>query len=241
MDTTILGNGGLGHAIARELRARGEPEPRLRGRPGAGNHPVELFRGVDIVFDASRGDAVLANVAAALDGGAKRIVIATTGWAGDVGRVEEMLRHAGAVAVVAPNLSVGAALFLRLVDLAGELFGAVDGFEPYVLEWHRRSKLDRPSGTALEIGRRLRARTGGRAIEVASIRAGDSPGMHRVGFDAPGETVELQLTARDRSAYAAGALAAAGWLLRARRTPGIHPFDRVVDELLARPALSATA
>ena len=59
--------------------------------------------------------------------------------------------------------------------------------------------------------------------------------MHLVGFDAAGETVELRLTARDRSAYATGVLAAADWLRRAARAPGIHPFDPVVDELLARP------
>ena len=73
------------------------------------------------------------------------------------------------------------------------------------------------------------------------IRAGASPGMHLVGFDSPGETIELRLTARDRSAYAAGALAAADWLSRTARSPGIHHFDEVVDELLAAPALAATA
>jgi len=59
--------------------------------------------------------------------------------------------------------------------------------------------------------------------------------MHLVGFDAPGETLELRLTARDRSAYAAGALAAADWLLAQPRTAGIHPFDEVVDDLLSTP------
>ena len=63
--------------------------------------------------------------------------------------------------------------------------------------------------------------------------------MHLVGFDAAGETVELRLTARDRTPYAAGILAAADWLRRAPRTPGIHPFDPVVDELLARRAAVA--
>ena len=70
-------------------------------------------------------------------------------------------------------------------------------------------------------------------LEVAVLRAGSSPGMHLVGFDAPGETVELRLTARNRSAYAQGAVAAADWLLAQSRTPGIHPFDEVVDDLLA--------
>ena len=63
--------------------------------------------------------------------------------------------------------------------------------------------------------------------------------MHLVGFDAVGETVELRLTARDRSAYAQGVLAATDWLRRTPRTPGMHAFDPVVDELLARPAVAA--
>jgi dihydrodipicolinate reductase len=57
--------------------------------------------------------------------------------------------------------------------------------------------------------------------------------MHLVGFDAPGETVELRLTARDRSAYAAGALAAVEWLAANSRPSGLLPFDAVVDDVLA--------
>jgi 4-hydroxy-tetrahydrodipicolinate reductase len=158
--------------------------------------------------------------------------------------VEAELQAHGAAAVAAPNLSLGAALFFRLVERAAELLGPIDGFEPYLLEWHRRTKRDRPSGTALELARRVAAGFGeglGPELEIAVIRAGASPGMHLVGFDSPGETIELRLTARDRSAYAAGALAAADWLSRTTRSAGFHPFDEVVDELLAAPALAAIA
>jgi hypothetical protein len=48
---------------------------------------------------------------------------------------------------------------------------------------------------------------------VVAIRVGTNPGRHLVGFDGPGETIELTLTARDRSACAAGVVAAADWLL----------------------------
>lgn len=240
METIILGDGGLGRAIASALRERQASEPRVVGRPATGRHEPATFTGADLVFDASRGDAVRANVEAAIEGGVRRFVIATTAWDDDRAVVDRALREAGAAAVVAPNLSLGAALFLRLIERASELFGSVEAFEPYILEWHRRSKRDRPSGTAREIVRRMRP-TYAEEPEVAVIRAGASPGMHLVGFDAPGETIELRITARDRSAYAAGALAAADWLLRAPRPAGIHPFDPVVDELLARPALAATA
>jgi len=46
----------------------------------------------------------------------------------------------------------------------------------------------------------------------------------------------MRLTARDRSAYAAGALTAADWLLAGPRTPGFHSFDDVLDSILAAQA-----
>jgi 4-hydroxy-tetrahydrodipicolinate reductase len=242
MHLTILGDGHLGWAVANAAAARGERTPVL-GRPAGRRHDPASLAGTGCVIDASRGDAVAANVAAGLEAGVRRFVIATTGWTDDRAAVESMLRSTGAAAVVSPNFSLGVALFGRLVETAAALFGGVDGFDPYLVEWHRRAKVDRPSGTALDLASRLATHLPTMAspndLEVVSIRAGASPGMHLVGFDAVGETVELRLTARDRTAYATGILAAADWLAAAPRPAGIHPIDPVVDALLARPAIAA--
>jgi 4-hydroxy-tetrahydrodipicolinate reductase len=247
----ILGDGPLGRAVEtaaldRWSRAAVGPmarDVRVIGRPTGGRHdPGELI-GADLVVEVSRADAVVPNLAAALDAGCQRFVIATTGWTTDRPRVESRLLEYGAAAVAAPNFSLGVVLFGRLVDAAVGLFGAIDAFDPYLLEWHRRSKRDRPSGTATDLAHRIAAAHPGMRtpedLEVVSIRAGASPGMHLVGFDAAGETIELRLTARDRSAYAAGILAAADWLARAPREPGLHPFEPIVDELVARVAVAA--
>jgi 4-hydroxy-tetrahydrodipicolinate reductase len=145
--------------------------------------------------------------------------------------------------VAAANFSIGVVLFGRLVEAAVGLFGPLEAFDPYLLEWHRRSKRDRPSGTAADLAERIAAThprlTGAGDLEVVSLRAGASPGMHLVGFDAAGETLELRLTARDRSAYAAGILAATDWLRRIPRDAGLHPFEPIVDELIARDPIAA--
>jgi 4-hydroxy-tetrahydrodipicolinate reductase len=239
---TILGDGHLGWAVATAAAARGQRTPIL-GRPPGRRHDAASFDRTEVVVDATVGSAVEDDVAAALDAGVRRFVIATTGWADARSDVDTSLRSMGASAVVASNFSLGVALFGRLVELAADLFGAVDGFDPYLVEWHRRGKVDRPSGTALDLGRRMVGRHPAIGslddLEVASVRAGSSPGMHLVGFDAAGETIELRLTARDRSAYAVGILAAADWLARSSRAPGIHPFDAVIDELLTQPAIAA--
>lgn len=245
---TILGDGGLGRAVEAAFleRAHASDRPievRVLGRPAGGRHRSADLGRADLVIEASRPESVVANLEAATAAGARRLVVATTGWSVDRSRVERLLRETGAAAVAAPNFSLGVVLFGRLVETAVELFGSLEAFDPYVVEWHRRAKRDRPSGTAIDLTRRIVDRHPRLAsaddLEVVSVRAGSSPGMHLVGFDAAGETIELRLTARDRSAYAAGILAAADWLERSPRTPGLHAFDLVVDELIARQPIAA--
>ena len=240
MQLLIFGPGRLGGAIAGAATAAGWPAPVVIGRPGA-TRPASLPP-ADVTIDASAGAAVTRNLADALAAGHRSFVLAATGWDDDVPAVRSMLLGHGAAAVVAPNLSLGAALFLRLVEVAAGWYAAAGAFEPSIVEWHRRGKADRPSGTARALARRVAAAdprwsTGPGAdrpaLEVVGIRAGAAPGTHLVTFDGPGEVVELRLAARDRSAYADGALAAARWLVRETRDPGLHPFDDVVDDLLA--------
>ncbi|MFL5777861.1 MAG: dihydrodipicolinate reductase C-terminal domain-containing protein, partial [Chloroflexota bacterium] len=154
MTTIILGDGGLGRAVADSLRARRD-EVRVLGRPNGGRHPVDRFRDVQLAIDATRAPAVAANVAVALRGGCRALVIATTGWDADRPRVEHLLREHEAAAVVAPNFSLGMALFGRLVDAAVDLYGAIPAFDPFIVEWHRRTKPDRPSGTANALAHRI--------------------------------------------------------------------------------------
>ena len=252
MHLLIYGPGRLGGAIAAAATAQGWRVATM-GRPSA-DGTRRAAPTADVVVDASLGTALAANVAHALAGGNRAYILAATGWEADQARVRAMLAEHDASAVVATNLSLGAALFLRLAERAAAWYARAGTFEPSIVEWHRRGKADRPSGTARAIARRIvavdprwagpdetgddDAGDGARSrpqLEIAGIRAGAAPGSHLVTFDGPGESVELRLTARDRTAYADGALAAARWLTRRPRTPGMHPFDAVVDELLATP------
>ena len=258
MQLLIYGPGRLGGAIAAAAVSAGWPTPRLVGRPDSAGRRADAPP-VDVVVDASAGSSLAANVAHALDSGNRAFVLAATGWEAQLPLVRSLLLEHGAAAVIAPNLSLGAALFARLVETAAGWYARAGGFEPSIVEWHRSGKTDRPSGTARALARRIAAvdprwalagepapagepdRVGDTrpALEVAGIRAGAAPGTHLVTFDGSGESVELRLAARDRSAYADGALATARWLTTAPREPGLHPFDAVVDDLLAPAAIPA--
>ncbi len=250
MHLLIYGPGRLGGAIALAAAGAGWV-PTLVGRPGAPGTRAAAPAAA-VVVEASAGPAVAANLVHSLAAGNRRFVLASSAWEADLPRVRTLLLEHDAAAVVAPNLALGAAIFLRLVEQAAAMYGRAGGFEPSIVEWHRRGKADRPSGTARHIARRITAadpRWAGPdeegdprpALEVVGIRAGVAPGTHLVTFDGPGESVELRLTARDRTAYADGALAAARWLVAADRAPGLHPFDAVMDDLLVANPAAAVA
>lgn len=248
MQLLIFGPGRLGGAIAGAATAAGWPPPVLAGSPGSGQRPAILPR-ADVVIEASAGPAVTDNLAELLAAGHRLFVLAATGWDADLPVVRSLLLAHDAAAVVAPNLSLGAALFARLVEVAAGWYARAGDFEPSIVEWHRRGKADRPSGTARTLARRVVAADPRWSVEpdrdrpvleVLGVRAGAAAGTHLVTFDGPGETVELRIAARDRSAYADGALAAARWLVREPRAPGLHLFEAVVDDLLAAaPAAAA--
>ena len=247
----------MGRAIRDALAARGDDVVAVVGRPGADERPLpKTLAPIDVAFEFSHAATVLENVRYALDTGCRRIVLGTTAWSDDRAAVIRTVETAGATLIDAPTYSLGAVLFGELAEAAAKLFGRFDTYDPYVMEWHRRAKADRPSGTANAIARRilphLRTKTRARlaegdgapdpeTLEIVSLRAGASPGMHVVGFDAPGESIELRISARDRSAYVAGALLASDWLREDRPHPvGIYPFESVVRAVLAgdQPASS---
>jgi 4-hydroxy-tetrahydrodipicolinate reductase len=251
MRTLILGAGNMGRAIRSTLEARGDTVVAAIGRDRTTvAADGSTLAPIDAAFEFSHADALLPNARLAAGTGARALVIGTTGWSHDPAATAELASIAagsGMRIVIGPTFSVGVVLFTAVAEEAARRFGRFADYDPYVFEWHRRTKPDRPSGTAaaiaermlphLEHKRRARLAEGQGApdpetLEVVSLRAGASPGMHVVGFDAPGESIELRVTARDRSAYVAGALLAADTLLAdTHHRPGVTTFEQLLTDL----------
>ena len=169
---------------------------------------------------------MLAHVTACARAGVP-LVEGTTGWQAQQAEAQEVMERAGGAMGYSANFSIGVNLFYRVVDRAGELFRGLS-YDAYIEEAHHAKKRDAPSGTALEL-RRLLARRLGRDVTVASTRAGEIPGVHRVGFDSAADQVILIHSARSREGFAVGALAAARWITGRR---GVYAFADVLDEIL---------
>jgi 4-hydroxy-tetrahydrodipicolinate reductase len=179
------------------------------------------WNGVDVAVDFSTPDSVVKNVPV-LAGRGIAIVIGTTGWQKDEPAVRRAVADTAAGVVAAPNFSTGVVLFEAVVARAAALFAGHPEFGAWVSEAHHQAKKDAPSGTALLLKRTMEDAGYSRPIDVSSIRAGFIPGVHTVGFDGPADTITLTHSARDRTAFARGALLAAQWIKGRRGWFNMH-------------------
>lgn len=227
LNVALLGYGKMGRAVAELAPERGF-EVRLiltsvSNREGAGLTPKNL-EGIDVCVDFTNPAAGVENIRRLAAAG-KDLVVGTTGWHERLEEVRGMV-EAGQVGVVyAANFSMGVQLFYRVARAAAEIFAPFPMYDPYLSEAHHRAKKDAPSGTALELKRQVEPRLPGRAIPVASLRAGYLPGTHELGFDSEADTVILRHTARNRRGFAEGALYAARWVVGKK---GLYNFADIL-------------
>ena len=197
--------------------------------------PTVALRGAQVAIDFTLPAASIRHASLCASQGCA-MVIGTTGHdAAQRGRLEAA---GGEIPIViAPNMSLGVNLLLKLAELAARALD--EQYDIEIFEAHHRNKVDAPSGTALGLGRAAASGRGKTLDDLAEyarhgqtgvrergrigfsvVRGGDIVGEHRLIFAGPGEQVELAHTAQDRSGFARGALVAARWVVG--RPPGVY-------------------
>ena len=181
----------------------------------------------DVLIDFTRPEPSMQYIELCRQAG-KKLVIGTTGYS-DEQKAQIAAAAKDIAIVIAPNMSVGVNLSLKLLEMTAKVMGEYTDIE--VIEAHHRHKVDAPSGTALRMGEVI-ADTLGRdlkdcaiygregdtgererkTIGFSTIRAGDIVGEHTVMFADEGERVEITHKATSRMTFANGAVRAAVWL-----------------------------
>ncbi|HEY2292852.1 MAG TPA: dihydrodipicolinate reductase C-terminal domain-containing protein [Thermoanaerobaculia bacterium] len=230
MKVALAGYGKMGRVVEEVAAAKGvEVAARFTGgRPLRADAATRQALGEGTVLVDFSVPAAVADTARAAAELSLPLVIGTTGWLDRLDEVREVVESAGIGAVWGANFSLGVNVLYRLVERAAQLLAAVDGYDPFIFDWHHRLKKDSPSGTALEIRRRMARYYGEREVPVTCQRAGYVPSVHAVGFDSAADTLYLEHRARNRQGLAEGALLAARWI--AGRS-GFHEFDQVMNDL----------
>ena len=210
--------------------ALGQDAGALLGRTTGVSIRADLdgaLAGADVLIDFTRPEGTLAHLAACARLGVNAVV-GTTGFS-DAQKAEIGVIAQSVAIVMAPNMSVGVNVVLRLLDVAARALS--EGYDIEVIEAHHRHKVDAPSGTALKMGEVL-AQALGRDLKTcgvfaregvtgerdpstigfSTIRGGDIVGDHTVLFAGTGERIEISHRSSSRAGYAQGSLRAARFL-----------------------------
>ena len=210
--------------------ALGQDAAAFAGHTSGVTITADLRKGLataQVLIDFTRPAGTLAHLAVCRELGVKA-VIGTTGFT--EAQKAEIAEHARHVAIMmAPNMSVGVNVVLKLLDTAARMLR--EGYDIEIIEAHHRHKVDAPSGTALKMGEVVAAALGrdlkacavyGRegvtgerdpsTIGFATIRGGDVVGDHTVLFAGIGERIEISHKSSSRATYAQGSLRAARFL-----------------------------
>ena len=139
------------------------------------------------------------------------------------------------------NMSLGINVLCSLAKRATEILG--NDFDIEIVEKHHNRKLDAPSGTAIMLAnavntvfedtygyeydrhskRRVRPKN---EIGIHSVRGGTILGEHEIIFAGHEEVITLSHSAQSKGVFAAGAIAAARFIVNAK--PGLYDMNNLI-------------
>jgi 4-hydroxy-tetrahydrodipicolinate reductase len=154
----------------------------------------------------------------------KAVVIGTTGWNDIKDEVISYFRECGTTMIYASNFSIGVNIFFAVTEFISRTMAETGGYSPYIVEKHHCHKLDAPSGTAKSLAEIIDGNMGVRT-DIASVRCGEIPGIHSIGFEGLNDRITLTHEAFSREGFAAGAVEAA---IRTARLSGVHDFKDII-------------
>ncbi len=242
MKIALVGYGKMGHMLESSALSFGHkvvttvdvaaPDAKVKIAAGDGAALADAVRssGAEGIIEFSHPSAVMGNIQALLPTKIP-LVVGTTGWTDRESEVVVLAAQSGGTLMRSANFSIGVNLFYKIVQEAATFVSNFSEYDVAVWEMHHNQKADSPSGTALEIARRVMAgdkrktemvtdafheRPKANELHVSSTRCGSVPGTHSVFFDSPADTIELTHTARSRQGFANGA---------------VHALERLVEML----------
>ena len=234
MKIALVGYGKMGHMIESVAKSLGheivatidvlakDASVLVASGDGAAVADAVKKSGAEGVIEFSHPSSVISNLRALIPL-TLPIVCGTTGWAKSEGEIEKLCAETNGTCMRSSNFSIGVNMFYKIVEEAAKIMADYSEYDVAVWEAHHNQKADSPSGTALEVARRVMSgnktktemvfdafheKPKANELHVSSTRVGFVPGTHTVFFDSPADEIELTHRARSREGFARGSVVA---------------------------------
>ena len=213
-----------GGSASKESKDLGKDLGALVGKGNINTNIIESIsneKDIDLIIDFSRPQNSIQVLRVAKKENIP-MLIGTTGFNEDeLNEIKEVSKEIPLF--IAPNTSMGIALFKKIIDYSKEVLNVASSVE--IHEQHHEEKKDSPSGTAINLKDQLKEILPNKDIHIVSSREGDSPGVHTIKLSFEDETLEISHKASDRSIFAKGAIIAGKWLKD--KPPGLYTMQDI--------------
>ena len=197
----------------------------------------DLLKQADVAIEFSQPDQVVANIHRCFDLHLP-IVVGTTAWQDHFEEIKQRCLAEQQSLFTAPNFSIGMnIMFLLNTQLAR--FAEQYGYQLSLAETHHIHKLDKPSGTAVKLANDIMAvdhdydrwsidAPADHTLYINVVREGEVFGIHSVNAQSSADRITITHEAFNRQGLAAGALAAAEFLVGKTGVFGMEDLFRNV-------------
>jgi 4-hydroxy-tetrahydrodipicolinate reductase len=226
MKILVLGRGKTGALVAEVAQERQHQVRSLasqENQDGRALTPATL-REIDAAIDFTTPHAAIPNIIRCVEAGIP-VVVGTTGWYQHMDKVRELVNERKAAVLYGSNFSIGMNFFFKAVQAVAPILK--HNYRGSIVERHHVHKKDKPSGSAVTIQRLLESNSGEK-VEVASVREGETVGMHLLMLDSANDTILFTHDAKSRLGFAEGAVRAAEWI---KGKTGLYEFPDIVDQI----------
>jgi 4-hydroxy-tetrahydrodipicolinate reductase len=223
MNIAIIGYGKMGREIEKTAIERGHKTGLIIDIDNQADLNQKNLSDIDVAIDFSIPDSAYSNILKCFEYNIP-IVSGTTGWLDKLEEIKSICRDKNQTFFYAANYSLGVNIFMQLNKYLAEIMNSFPDYEITMEEIHHKQKLDAPSGTAIKLANdiipsvkrknkwELNKASDNSTIKITAYRKDNVPGIHKITYDSPMDTVEIKHSAKNRKGFALGALMAAEFI-----------------------------
>jgi 4-hydroxy-tetrahydrodipicolinate reductase len=224
MKIALIGYGKMGKAIEEIALQKGYEIVLKINDENLPDFTKENLQQCDVAIEFTNPESAIENMQTCINAGVP-VVCGSTGWVGHEEEVKKYCTENNGSLLYSSNFSIGVNIFFEINKRLASLMAQQNGYNVSIEETHHTQKKDAPSGTAITIAQQIISERSDKnnwtlnplpandEIAIESKRIDPAPGTHHVRYTSAIDDMEIIHTAHSRKGFAAGALAAAEFIV----------------------------
>jgi len=223
LNIAILGYGRMGKEIERVAIDRGHDVVLSFDSEADWKADGDKLKACDVAIEFSQPAVVVSNLLKCFEAGVP-VITGTTGWQEELDVVRAACLTSNGTLFYSSNYSISVNIFFEINKLLARLMNPYTEYEVNIEETHHLNKLDSPSGTAIVLASEIihfmdrkekwtgKTKQTENELQILSVREENITGTHVVTYESGMDAIEIKHTAKNRKAFAVGAVEAAEWV-----------------------------